>query len=128
MTMLRYVWALPATVLGLIFAATALWRGQVRVIDGVVEAHGPVVRSVLSRLPSAPSEVAAITFGHVVLGIDADAIDDTRAHERVHVRQYERWGPAFIPAYLIVSLWAFARGRHIYFDNYFEREAFDADR
>ena len=35
-----------------------------------------------------------------VLGIDEFWLNETRAHERVHVRQYEHWGPLFIPAYL----------------------------
>jgi hypothetical protein len=64
-----------------------------------------------------------LTFGHVVLAQDAQALECTRAHERVHVRQYERWGPLFIPAYAASSLWAFARGRHFYFHNAFEEEA-----
>jgi hypothetical protein len=34
------------------------------------------------------------------------------------------WGPAFIPAYLLASLWALATGRNAYSGNYFERDAF----
>jgi hypothetical protein len=41
-----------------------------------------------------------MTFGHVVVGASAKALDDTRTHERVHIRQYERWGPLFVPAYV----------------------------
>ena len=37
-----------------------------------------------------------------------------RAHERVHVRQCETWGPLFVPAYLTASLWAVWRGRNFY--------------
>jgi hypothetical protein len=55
-------------------------------------------------------------------------LDETRAHERVHVAQCERWGPLFVPAYLAAGAWAWARGRHPYFDNPFEREAFAAAR
>ncbi len=58
-----------------------------------------------------------------MLAVDRPALDRTRAHERVHVRQYERWGPLFLPAYLAASLCAVARGRHAYFGNCFEREA-----
>ena len=47
----------------------------------------------------------------------------TRRHERAHVDQYERWGPLFLPAYLMSSLTAFCRGQDYYFDNRFEREA-----
>jgi hypothetical protein len=51
-----------------------------------------------------------------------------RAHEQVHVRQYERWGPFFVPAYLASSLWQGLCGRHLYRDNHFERPAFAAER
>ena len=64
----------------------------------------------------------AITFGHVVLSVDElDA--EIMEHELVHVRQYERWGPLFWPAYVLSSLWARTRGGHAYWDNHFEREA-----
>jgi hypothetical protein len=68
---------------------------------------------------------SAITLGHVVLGRDERALAQTRAHERIHVRQYERWGAAFLPAYGAASLWAILSGGHYYFDNSFEREAFE---
>ena len=64
----------------------------------------------------------AITFGHVVLCVDR--IDDRiQNHELEHVRQYERWGPFFIPAYLAASLTAASRGGHPYRDNPFEAAA-----
>ena len=64
----------------------------------------------------------AITFGHVVLSVDElDA--ETLAHELVHVRQYERWGPLLWPAYALSSLWERIHGRDAYWDNHFEREA-----
>ena len=50
--------------------------------------------------------------------------DLTRTHERVHVRQCERWGPLFIPAYLLASLLIRLRGGRPYEDNPFEREAY----
>ena len=45
-------------------------------------------------------------------------------HEMVHVRQYERWGPFFIPAYLACSLGLWLAGKDAYRDNPFEREAY----
>ncbi len=61
----------------------------------------------------------AITFGHVVLSLEP--IDEaTFAHELVHVRQYERWGPFFVPAYIVASGVARSRGGHFYRDNRFE--------
>ncbi|MCA1583289.1 MAG: hypothetical protein LC791_00470 [Acidobacteria bacterium] len=64
-----------------------------------------------------------MALGHVVAARDAEALSSTRAHERAHVAQAERWGPFFVPAYLAASLWAVGRGEHPYFDNLFERDA-----
>jgi hypothetical protein len=119
----HYAWASPNTAIGLVACALALRGGRVRISDGVVEAYGPLLSSVLARLPPIHGGVAAITLGHVVLARDAHTLAATRVHERVHVRQYERWGPLFIPAYAWASLWAFARGRHCYVHNVFEEEA-----
>jgi hypothetical protein len=120
---LAYVWAAPATALGLVFALLALRGGQIAIIDGVLEVHGPLLRWALAHLTAVRGGVTAITFGHVVLGHDGQALESTRTHERVHVAQYERWGPLFIPAYAAASLWAFLRGGDFYLDNSFEREA-----
>jgi len=119
----RYGWALPATLLGLLMAGLALRRGRARVIDGVLEAHGPWLRWALTTCVPLPGGVAAITLGHVVLGQNEHALEYTRAHERVHVRQYERWGVFLLPAYLVASVYAALSGGHYYFDNAFEREA-----
>jgi hypothetical protein len=125
---LRYLWAAPATVPGLVLAATA-WRcGVITIVDGVVEAHGPFIRWALRHLIPLPGGAAAITLGHVVLGVDATTLETTRTHERAHVAQYERWGPLFVPAYLVASALAAARGRHFYFGNVFEVEAYVAER
>jgi hypothetical protein len=75
-------------------------------------------------MPTGHGGVAALTLGHVVLGMSRAALAHTRAHERVHVAQVERWGPFFLPAYALASLWALLRGRNPYRDNPFEREAF----
>jgi hypothetical protein len=65
-----------------------------------------------------------MTLGHVVLGRNQQLLDFTRIHERVHVRQAERWGPLFIPAYLLLSVVVHFRGGRAYEDNPFEREAY----
>ena len=41
-------------------------------------------------------------------------------HELVHVRQYERWGPLFVPAYVGAAIVARIRGGRAYADNPFE--------
>jgi hypothetical protein len=65
-----------------------------------------------------------MTLGHVVLAQDQRSLIASRKHERVHVAQYERWGPLMIPLYLISSGAAGLSGKHPYWDNRFEREAF----
>lgn len=93
--------------------------------QGVLEVEGRAVAWLLRKASPLPGGVAAMTLGHVVVGCDAQALQRTRRHERVHVRQYERWGPFFLPAYLGASAVAWLRGRDPYRDNPFEREAFD---
>ena len=122
--LLCYVWASPNTLIGLLFVPLAMLpRGRMQVIDGVLEAHGPLIAALLRHCVPIPSGASAITFGHVVLARDSWALEATRAHERVHVRQCEFWGPAFIPAYLIAGLWALMTGTGAYAGNYFERQA-----
>ena len=65
-----------------------------------------------------------MTLGHVVLGRDRASLERSRGHERVHVRQCERWGPLFLPAYGMASLIVKLRGGDAYRDNPFEREAY----
>jgi hypothetical protein len=121
--MLRYLWASPNTLIGLAFALAGLaGGGRARVFRGVLEVHGPGIRWLLDRMPSRTA-VQALTLGHVVLGRDRRALESTRAHEAVHVRQYERWGPAFLPAYAVASLLAGLRGGDPYRHNRFERAA-----
>ena len=70
----RYLWVLPASVIGLMLASLALPGGRIGVIDGVIEAHGPLLRWALTRLIPLPGGASAITLGHVVLARDAFAI------------------------------------------------------
>ena len=122
-----YLWAGPNTVFGLLCALLALHRGGLNVVDGVLEAHGPLLLWALRHLTPVPGGAAAITFGHVVIGVSAEALNGVRNHERVHVRQYERWGPVFVPAYLAASAWMLVSGRDPYYDNHFERAAYRED-
>jgi hypothetical protein len=64
-----------------------------------------------------------MTLGHAIIGRDPLSLEFCREHEQAHVRQVERWGPAFIPAYLLASVLAWRRGEHYYRDNWFERDA-----
>lgn len=119
---LAIVWAGPASLLGLLLAAAALASGGgARRRGRVLEVYGGWASRFLESFPGGPM---AMTLGHTVIGRTTAALDLTRRHELVHVRQYERWGPAFIPAYLICSLWLWLAGRDAYRDNPFEVEAY----
>jgi hypothetical protein len=124
---LIYLWASPTTAVGLLVLVIASMRGRVRaqVIDGVLELHGEPIAFLLTDCTLLAGGASAMTLGHVVLGQDATLLVLTREHERVHVRQCERWGPLFIPAYLGCSLLLWLRGREAYFNNPFEREAYE---
>ena len=118
-----YAWPLPYTLVGV--AIGLLLGGRFRRVNGVIEIHGPRVAEALSRmfLPA-----MAMTLGHVVFGQSEIVLDVTRKHERVHVRQYERWGLLFVPAYLLISMLLYLRGRDGYRENPFEVEAYAEDR
>lgn len=119
-----YLWAAPVTLLGLL-AAFAMHSsgGSVRIVDGVIEACGGWPARLLQAGFPFSGAVAALTLGHVVLGVSTDALDATRAHERAHVRQFERWGVLLLVLYPLAGLLAWRRGGHPYRDNPFEREA-----
>ncbi|NND97248.1 MAG: hypothetical protein HKN47_07975 [Pirellulaceae bacterium] len=122
MRILAYLWASPYTVAGI--GIGLILGGRFRRIDGVIEIHGSRIAGVLQRMPV---PAMAMTFGHVVFGVTESALDITRRHEHVHVRQYERWGPLFVPAYLGASAVLYCRGRDAYRDNPFEVEAYAID-
>ena len=99
--------------------------GQVRQIGHTLEFWGGVVSCLLrSRFIRA----RGMTLGHVILGSSDIELVNVRSHEWVHVRQYERWGPLFLPAYLLSSVVLWLSGRDAYHENPFEVEAFADDR
>jgi hypothetical protein len=123
--MVAYLWASPNTLLGLALALLCRVAGAIRgrVVCGVLEICGPGVRRLFRRVTPARHTIEALALGHVVLAVDRETLEQTRAHETVHVRQYERWGPFFLPAYWIAGLFAAWRGGDSYKDNPFERVA-----
>lgn len=121
----RYVWASPATLIGLLAVFLGwLTGGSTQVVRGVIEVHGGLVTTFLRHGLPLLGSGAAMTLGHVILGRDVECLDDCRNHEHVHVRQYERWGPFFLPAYIGASVYLWLRGRDPYLDNPFERDAY----
>lgn len=116
---LAYTWAAPTTSVGLMMGVLTLTTGgRVQRRRGVLEFHGGLARWYFER-----SGFAAMTLGHVILGRDEECLEYCREHEHVHVRQVERWGPFFIPAYLGSSVWQHLQGKRAYQDNWFERDA-----
>lgn len=116
---LVYAWAFPTTCVGLVAGGLTLATGgRVRAVAGILEFYGG-----FSKVMAHRCGFAAMTLGHVVVGFDSASLARCRDHELVHVRQVERWGPLFIPAYLIESCLAWRRGEHFYYDNRFEIQA-----
>ncbi len=125
--LLIYLWVMPTSTIGLVLALLALLTGgSARGVGGILEVHGGIVRLFLRYVVGLflRGGASAMTLGHVIIGRDAQCLELSRAHERVHVRQCERWGPLFLPAYLLGSIWALCRGGQMYRDNPFEREAY----
>ncbi|MGE5617997.1 MAG: hypothetical protein ACM3US_01925 [Sphingomonadaceae bacterium] len=116
-TICRYLWASPTTALGLLAALASLSAPRIQ---------GPILlcrsRRGFARLFLTRRGYCAITLGHLVL-ITPDATPEILTHEYVHVRQAERWGPLFLPAYLAAMLATRAKGKDPYLDNPFEVEA-----
>jgi hypothetical protein len=79
--------------------------GRIQRRGRVFEFYGGAVAWLLERAPGTGCGAAAMTLGHV--------------------RQYERWGPLFVPAYLLCSAFIHCRGGDGYRDNPFEREAYE---
>ena len=122
---LGVLWALPWTLFGLLLGLIGLLTGgHVQRRGRTLEFWGGAIPKMLDRGPLV-SGIIAITFGHVILAATEAAHDVCRSHELVHVRQYERWGPLFIPAYLLCSLALWIRGRDAYRENPFEMEAYN---
>ena len=116
----KYIWASPASAIGVCAACFASLVGaEVKRVSGVLEVSlAPRSRLLCKAVACLP--FAAITFGHIVIARSAQEQAALRQHERVHVAQYELWGPLFLAAYPLESLFQFLRGRQPYQDNRFE--------
>ena len=118
-----YLWASPWTLFGMVVGGIGLLTGgKVRREGPTLEFAGGWLKLLLRRVPIQGGAVA-MTLGHVVLGITRSDLDRCREHERVHVRQYERWGALFVPAYLACSFVLWIQRRDPYHENPFEQDA-----
>lgn len=124
--LLAIVWAAPWSLFGLTVGVLGLLTGgRVQRTGRVLEFWGGGATWFLKTFPLVRG-AQAVTFGHVVLARSREAVEMTRRHERVHVAQYERWGVAFVPAYLFHWVRLMLARKDPYLDNPFEREAFAA--
>jgi hypothetical protein len=121
---LMVVWASPYTLLGCAIGLVGLCTGgRGRFRDGAIEFYEGGTKWFVRHLPLGEF-TAGFTLGHTILGQTAAGLEVVSAHERVHVRQFERWGPLMGPAYLLASAWMWATGRDAYRDNPFEVQAY----
>ncbi|GHA65078.1 hypothetical protein GCM10009007_01920 [Formosimonas limnophila] len=125
--LLKYLWALPITVLGLLLLLLALPSrphvARLRIGQtSALCAWGGWLSSWLRKHPLGAMSAASI--GHVVIARNARQLCWSGAHELEHVRQTELWG-IFMPfAYVLNGLWQLVRGKRFYRDNYFEVAAY----
>jgi hypothetical protein len=121
--LLRLLWALPCTSVGAcLVVLVILLGGTLRRVGHTLE----IALSVTQRqVPpwAAGLDFAAITLGHIIVGQSHEVLAILRAHERVHVSQYERLGALFLVAYPASSLLAWLRGGSPYHGNRFEQQA-----
>ncbi|MGC4006139.1 MAG: hypothetical protein QM811_24685 [Pirellulales bacterium] len=121
---LRWLWASPYSAFAFVIGMLGILSGgRGRRVGHALEFYGGFTQWCIAHLPTGPTTLA-ITLGHVILGQTDASLDIARRHEWVHVRQYERWGPLFGPAYFGASVWLWLRGRDHYRENPFEREAY----
>lgn len=118
------LWACPYSLVGIVVGLFGILSGGGgRIRHGAIEFWGGSTAWIVRHLPPGPT-TQGLTLGHVVLGQTSEGLDGCAEHERVHVRQFERWGPLMGPAYLTASAWLWAIGKDSYYDNPFERQAY----
>lgn len=119
----KLLWASPCSALGLALAAFALVAGgKARWSAGALEVTYRDSRASCGKV-ALTLPFRGIVFGHVILAVTREELATIGAHERVHVEQYERWGPFFLFAYGASSLWQVLRRRSPYWHNHFEIQA-----
>ena len=97
-TWLGFVWTSPNTLIGLVLGLGTFQRP--RLADGAI---------IFDRAPRGLTALmlranrVAMTVGFVILSARPLA-GRLQAHEQQHIRQYEVWGPLFIPVYLVLAI------------------------
>ena len=119
----KVIWAAPCSIIGLAVAASIVALGGKAKYSSIAlevtfRPSEAQCRKLARMLP-----FHAITLGHVIIAVTEHDLNCLRAHELIHVQQYERWGVAFFVAYAASSIWQLLKGRKAYWDNYFEVQA-----
>lgn len=124
---LCWLWPFPWTLLGLAIGLLGcIGGGKVAWYKGTIVCWGHWLSRLLQNVPISGG-AAALTLGHTILARSEADMRKIHDHELVHVRQYQRWGVLFVPAYFAASAWLWYLGRDFYRDNPFEKEAFHED-
>ena len=119
----KVLWASPCSAFGLSLAAFLLAAGgRAKWSNGALEVTYRPSQTRCGWLARA-LPFRGIVFGHVILAVTQEELDIIGPHERVHVEQYEAWGPLFVLAYGASSLWQLAGGHNPYWHNQFEVQA-----
>jgi len=111
---LRRLWNCGNTLLGMggALGGTAKFRPD----EAVWEVAGGWLIGLLGQAGWAD----AITLGDVILYADIRLIPLLHDHEMAHVRQGRAWGPLFLPAYVLETVFQRLRTGRGYWDNRFE--------
>ena len=120
---LKLLWAAPCSAVGIVLAGVLLTLGgKAKWSSGALEV---TYRHSLAGCGKLASKLPfrGIVFGHVILAVTREELRTIGPHERVHVEQYECWGPLFLLAYGASSFWQLVNGRSPYWYNYFEVQA-----
>lgn len=126
--LIKYLWVAPITCIFLPLIPLAYCiGGSFAIHSGVIEISGGKLGQRLNKGLPLFGSAAAITLGHIVLGISPYYLNRTRVHEREHVRQFERWGFLFPLIYLGAGLWVWSKGKRFYLDNPYEIAARQAE-
>jgi hypothetical protein len=89
----QHAWAAPCSALGLVFAALPLaLGGSARWHRGALEVTYRQKLASCGKL-AASLPFRGIVFGHVILAVTREELERIGPHERIHVEQYQRWGP-----------------------------------
>ena len=97
----RYTWAAPTTMVGLLAGAlTVCTGGRAQVREGTLEFHGG-----FSRWLAEKWSFSAMTLGHVIIGRDPWCLDFCRDHEQAHVRRSNAGEPCSSPPICSPASW-----------------------